>query len=92
MLPLNANAVSKSASLLLEFEFHAHHRLPRSLILANNIILLSSKTGGGIAQTPLTDYDIRKINRIGQQPGQEGLMCTSIHLFMGSPSDHPPFP
>ena len=78
MLPLNANAVSKSASLLLEFEFHAHHRLPRSLILANNIILLSSKTGGGIAQTPLTDYDIRKINQLSKRAHIFSLLSQSL--------------
>ncbi|CRG90274.1 DNA replication licensing factor mcm3 [Talaromyces islandicus] len=35
----------------------------RTVILANNIIQLSSKSGGGIAQTTLTDTDIRNINK-----------------------------
>ncbi|KAK0233269.1 MCM2/3/5 family-domain-containing protein [Armillaria fumosa] len=39
----------------------------KSLILANNINLLSSKVGGGIAQTPLTDTDIRQINQLAKK-------------------------
>ncbi|KAI5779311.1 DNA replication licensing factor mcm3 [Geopyxis carbonaria] len=35
----------------------------RTLLLANNIILLSSKAGGGIAQAVITDTDIRNINK-----------------------------
>ncbi|TGZ85068.1 MCM-domain-containing protein [Ascodesmis nigricans] len=35
----------------------------RTLLLANNIILLSSKAGGGIAQAIITDTDIRNINK-----------------------------
>jgi DNA replication licensing factor MCM3 len=35
----------------------------RTLLLANNIILLSSKAGGGIAQATITDTDIRNINK-----------------------------
>lgn len=35
----------------------------RTVILANNIIQLSSKSGGGIAQSTLTDTDIRNINK-----------------------------
>ena len=40
--------------------------LHRTVILASNIILLSSKAGGGIAQTPLTDSDIRTINHLAK--------------------------
>ncbi|KAJ7655238.1 ATP dependent DNA helicase [Mycena polygramma] len=39
----------------------------KSLILANNINLLSSKIGGGIAQTPLTVNDIRNINQFSKR-------------------------
>ncbi|KAF8213542.1 ATP dependent DNA helicase [Mycena galopus ATCC 62051] len=39
----------------------------KSLILANNINLLSSKVGGGIAQTPLTVNDIRNINQFAKR-------------------------
>lgn len=35
----------------------------RTVVLANNIIQLSSKSGGGIAQSVLTDTDIRNINK-----------------------------
>jgi DNA replication licensing factor MCM3 len=38
----------------------------RTLILANNVILLSSKSGGGIAQVSITDTDIRNINKIAK--------------------------
>ncbi|KAJ7139718.1 ATP dependent DNA helicase [Mycena epipterygia] len=39
----------------------------KSLILANNINLLSSKIGGGIAQTALTVNDIRNINQFSKR-------------------------
>lgn len=35
----------------------------RTVLMANNIILLSSKAGGGIAQATITDTDIRNINK-----------------------------
>jgi DNA replication licensing factor MCM3 len=38
----------------------------RTLILANNVILLSSKSGGGIAQVNITDTDIRNINKVAK--------------------------
>ena len=38
----------------------------KTLILANNVILLSSKSGGGIAQQVITDGDIRNINKISK--------------------------
>ncbi|KAF7310563.1 DNA helicase [Mycena chlorophos] len=39
----------------------------KSLILANNLNLLSSKIGGGIAQGPLTVNDIRNINQFAKR-------------------------
>ena len=36
----------------------------RTVILANNVVQLSSKSGGGVAQATLTDTDIRNINMI----------------------------
>ncbi|KIY65896.1 MCM-domain-containing protein [Cylindrobasidium torrendii FP15055 ss-10] len=39
----------------------------KSIILANNVNLLSTKIGGGIAQTPLTDTDIRQINQLSKK-------------------------
>lgn len=35
----------------------------RTVIIANNVIQLASKSGGGIAQATLTDADIRNINK-----------------------------
>ncbi|TYJ55718.1 hypothetical protein B9479_003626 [Cryptococcus floricola] len=47
-------------------------------IVANNIILLSSKQGGGIAQTPLTDTDIRNINTQSKSPKIFNLLSQSL--------------
>ena len=52
--------------------------LGRSLILANNINLLSSKIGGGIAQTPLTDTDIRQINQLAKRRDTFHLLSQSL--------------
>ncbi|KAK7041922.1 MCM DNA helicase complex subunit [Paramarasmius palmivorus] len=50
----------------------------KSLILANNVILLSSKIGGGIAQTPLTDTDIRMINQLSKKSNIFSLLSESL--------------
>ncbi|KAF8559368.1 ATP dependent DNA helicase [Imleria badia] len=50
----------------------------KSLILANNINLLSSKIGGGIAQTPLTDTDIRQINQLAKRRDIFHLLSQSL--------------
>jgi DNA replication licensing factor MCM3 len=50
----------------------------RSLIVANNINLLSSKIGGGIAHTPLTDTDIRTINQLAKRSDIFNLLSTSL--------------
>ncbi|PCH33329.1 ATP dependent DNA helicase [Wolfiporia cocos MD-104 SS10] len=50
----------------------------KSLILANSIILLSSKIGGGIAQTPLTDSDIRMINQLSKRTNITKLLSQSL--------------
>ncbi|EMD41552.1 hypothetical protein CERSUDRAFT_110104 [Gelatoporia subvermispora B] len=50
----------------------------KSLILANNIVLLSSKIGGGIAQTPLTDSDIRSINKLAKRSDIYTLLSLSL--------------
>ncbi|KAH9891007.1 ATP dependent DNA helicase [Cubamyces lactineus] len=50
----------------------------KTLILANNINLLSSKIGGGIAQTPLTDYDIRMINQLAKRSNIFHLLSQSL--------------
>ncbi|KAF8971446.1 ATP dependent DNA helicase [Flammula alnicola] len=50
----------------------------KSLIMANNINLLSSKIGGGIAQTPLTDTDIRTINQLAKRSDIFTLLSESL--------------
>jgi DNA replication licensing factor MCM3 len=52
--------------------------VPRSLIVANNINLLSSKVGGGIAQTALTDTDIRQINQLSKRSNIFSLLYESL--------------
>lgn len=48
------------------------------MILANNINLLTSKIGGGIAQTPLTDTDIRTINQLSKRRDIFHLLSQSL--------------
>jgi len=50
----------------------------RSLILANNVILLSSKSGGGIAQATITDTDVRNINKISKNRKVFDLLSQSL--------------
>lgn len=50
----------------------------RTLILANNIILLSSKAGGGIAQVVPTAMDIRNINKIAKGKRVFELLSQSL--------------
>ena len=39
--------------------------------------------GGLFSKDDITLEDIRKVERIGRQPGQEGLMCESIYHTFG---------
>ncbi|KAJ8111103.1 hypothetical protein OPT61_g6223 [Boeremia exigua] len=50
----------------------------RTLILANNVILLSSKSGGGIAQVNITDTDIRNINKVAKEKRVFELLSQSL--------------
>ncbi|KAH7883866.1 MCM2/3/5 family-domain-containing protein [Phlebopus sp. FC_14] len=50
----------------------------KSLILANNINLLSSKIGGGIAQISFTDTDIRQINTLAKRRDIFQLLSQSL--------------
>ncbi|KAF2719255.1 DNA replication licensing factor mcm3 [Polychaeton citri CBS 116435] len=50
----------------------------KTLILANNVILLSSKSGGGIAEANITDTDIRNINKISKQKRVFDLLSQSL--------------
>ena len=47
-------------------------------MLANNIVLLSSKVGGGIAHTPLTSTDIRQINQLAGKAKIFDLLSQSL--------------
>ena len=48
------------------------------MLLANNIILLSSKAGGGIAQQALSDSDIRDINKLAKRSDIVNLLSMSL--------------
>lgn len=50
----------------------------RTLITANNIVQLSSKAGGGIAQAIITDGDIRNINKISKKKNVFQLLSQSL--------------
>ncbi|KAI9883082.1 MAG: hypothetical protein M1823_005154 [Watsoniomyces obsoletus] len=50
----------------------------RTLIMANNIIALSSKSGGGVAQATITDTDIRNINKISKKKNVFELLSQSL--------------
>ncbi|KAI9762058.1 MAG: hypothetical protein M4579_000694 [Chaenotheca gracillima] len=50
----------------------------RTLILANNVILLSSKSGGGIAQAAITDTDVRNINKVSKKKNVFELLSQSL--------------
>lgn len=50
----------------------------RTLIIANNVILLSSKSGGGIAQVSITDTDIRNINKIAKNKRVFEMLAQSL--------------
>ncbi|KAF1994305.1 MCM-domain-containing protein [Amniculicola lignicola CBS 123094] len=50
----------------------------RTLIVANNIILLSSKSGGGIAQATITDTDVRNINKISKNKRVFEMLSQSL--------------
>ncbi|KLO10868.1 hypothetical protein SCHPADRAFT_942526 [Schizopora paradoxa] len=50
----------------------------RALVLANNVSLLSSKAGGGIAQTPLTSTDTRQINQLSKKNNIFNLLAISL--------------
>lgn len=50
----------------------------KTLILANNVILMSSKSGGGIAQANITDTDIRNINKVAKGRRLFDLLSQSL--------------
>lgn len=50
----------------------------KTLILANNVVLLSSKAGGGIAQATITDQDVRNINKMSRKKDVFELLSESL--------------
>ncbi|KAF3904861.1 hypothetical protein ABW20_dc0106321 [Dactylellina cionopaga] len=50
----------------------------RTLIIANNVVLLSSKTGGGIAQATITTADIRNFNALSKKKNVFELLSQSL--------------
>lgn len=55
-----------------------NNALFKTVVLANNIVLLSSKSGGGIAQATITDTDIRNINKIAKKKNVFELLSQSL--------------
>ncbi|KAH7104733.1 MCM-domain-containing protein [Auriculariales sp. MPI-PUGE-AT-0066] len=50
----------------------------KTVVLANNIVLLSSKAGGGIAQSELTPQDIHSINVLSKRSNIVKLLSQSL--------------
>ncbi|KAI1004355.1 DNA replication licensing factor [Podosphaera aphanis] len=50
----------------------------KTIILANNIVLLSSKAGDGISTSAITDTDIRNINKISKKKNLFDLLSQSL--------------
>lgn len=50
----------------------------KTLILANNVVLLASKSGGGIATATITDTDIRNINKVAKKKNLLELLSRSL--------------
>ncbi|OAA68537.1 DNA replication licensing factor mcm3 [Niveomyces insectorum RCEF 264] len=50
----------------------------KTLLLANNIVLLSSKAGGGVATVDITDTDLRNINRVAKKKNLFELLSQSL--------------
>ncbi|KAK0533450.1 MCM DNA helicase complex subunit [Tilletia horrida] len=50
----------------------------RTLMIGNNLNLLSAKSGGGIAQMHITDTDVRNINKISKRENVFQLLSQSL--------------
>ncbi|KAM3498195.1 hypothetical protein MY10362_008473 [Beauveria mimosiformis] len=50
----------------------------KAVILANNVVLLASKSGGGVAQATITDTDIRNINKVAKKKNLLELLSQSL--------------
>lgn len=50
----------------------------KTVIVANNVVLLSSKSGGGVATATITDTDIRNINKVAKKKNLLELLSQSL--------------
>ena len=50
----------------------------KTVLLANNVVLLSTKSGGGVATATITDTDIRNINKIAKKGKLFDLLSQSL--------------
>ncbi|GAA6007918.1 hypothetical protein JCM10207_004924 [Rhodosporidiobolus poonsookiae] len=50
----------------------------KTLIIANHIVLLSAKSGAGIAQQTLSDHDIREIRKVSKRKDAYDLLWKSL--------------
>ncbi|KAK6213999.1 MCM DNA helicase complex subunit [Pestalotiopsis sp. IQ-011] len=50
----------------------------KTVVLANNVVLLSSKAGAGVASAIITDTDIRNINKIAKKKNLFELLSQSL--------------
>lgn len=50
----------------------------KTIVLANNVVMLSSKSGGGIASATITDTDIRNINKVAKKKNLFDLLSQSL--------------
>ncbi len=50
----------------------------KTVLLANNVVLLSTKSGGGVATATITDTDIRNINKIAKKSKLFDLLSQSL--------------
>ena len=50
----------------------------KTVVLANNVVRLSSKSGGGIATAIITDTDIRNINKVSKKKNLLDLLSQSL--------------
>ncbi|CAN8102974.1 unnamed protein product [Discula destructiva] len=50
----------------------------KTIILANNIVLLASKSGGGLATAAITDTDLRNINQVAKKRNLFELLSQSL--------------
>jgi DNA replication licensing factor MCM3 len=50
----------------------------KTVLIANNLVMLSSKSGGGVASATITDTDIRNINKISKKKNLFDLLSQSL--------------